>query len=888
MHYLLPTMDSTALDTYRLPILVTPLHYDLKIRTDLEALSFDGAVEVAMMFDADTASIVLNAFELELGAASLVVGQETLRPTSQQVNADTQRVTLSFEKVFTRGSHAVLRMTFSGKLQSLFGYFKSEWVHDGKTEYTAATFFEPTYARRAFPCWDEPALKATFAISLISRVGTINLSNMPVYLEGPYDPAQDPLEPAFGAGNDAAGWIITRFETTPKMSTYIVAFANGPFVHLEGAFTSPLSGRVCPVKVYATPDLIAQGRFSVDLMTRVLPILETMFDLEYPLPKMDIVNTPGAFGALENWGLIVGEPGAFLFDPATGATATQKRVVYTTSHELAHQWFGNIVTMEWWDNLWLNEGTSGMLYPEWNTPAAFVNTILKPALTVDAKLSSHPVQVECPDANYVNEIMDMISYRKSASLLRMLSNLLGEATFFKGVSMYLKERQFGNSVAADLWDALGRASGTDVLGLMENWITKMGYPVLTVTEAPGGINVCQNRFLASGIADAHDDETIWTVPLNLLTLDLAGRPSIDNSLFLTEREQFIPLDLAKPFKLNAASTGLYRVLYGSEHLNNMALEAAKGNICDRVGLMNDAMALAQAGLAKLSSALTLIDSFAGETEYIILEGIAANIDTLRDAWWENPDIVKQLDSLDRHIFVPLVTALGYQYHAGESTDAAAVRTLAVKRAANAGEPGVVSELQGRFSEFMTTGDASRIPPDLLSTIYTVAVRHGGREEYDRMWEILKTTKSPAVEGQVVFAIGATENSALMAETLSRLLQENDGNVDWLLYALSTHPKSRRPLVQFFKDNFDTLQARFETGGFEHYSQMPFRPLTAETDYDDTVAFFKTKDTSKFTRSLEQTLESIRTNIKFLERCTPEIGEWFESWEVRRDASRVTA
>ncbi|KAJ7699608.1 hypothetical protein B0H17DRAFT_1196227 [Mycena rosella] len=236
----------------------------------------------------------------------------------------------------------------------------------------------------------------------------------------------------------------------------------------------------------------------------------------------------------------------------------------------------------------------------------------------------------------------------------------------------------------------------------------------------------------------------------------------------------------------------------------MALTAAKGDICDRVGLMDDAMALAKADLSEPSSALTLIDSFVGETENIILQGMAANIAALLDVWWENPLIIERLDSLYRRIFVPLVAALGYEYHSGETTDTAAARTLTVKRAANAGDPGVVAELRRRFSEFMATGDDSKIHPDLVGTIYTM----------------------------------------------------------------------------FFKDNFDTLQTRLENG-FEHYSQLPLRALTTQTNCDDTVAFFKTKDTSKYTRSLEQTLESIRGNIKYIVRSTAELAEWFNAWDIGR-------
>ncbi|KAJ6537805.1 leucyl aminopeptidase [Mycena capillaripes] len=876
-------MDSDSSDTYRLPTDAVPIHYDLKIRTDLKGLTFDGAVATTIRFTKDTSTLVLNAFELDLGTASVVVGDATLTPTSQSINIDTQRVMLSFAKPFSSGSEVALHMTFRGNITPGKGYFRSDYVHDGVTDHYAACYFEPTYARRAFPCFDEPALKATFAITLISRAGTVNLGNMPASFEGPYDPAQDPLEPSFTPGG-AAEWIITRFETTPKMSTYIVSYANGSFMHVESAFTSPLTGKVRPVSIYATPDLIGQAQFPLELMVKVLPMLETMFDLEYPLPKMDILCLHSTVGALENWGLIVGDPGAFLFDPATGSMATQKRVVSITSHELAHQWFGNIVTMEWWDNL---------LHPEWNVAAAAVNNRLEYALQVDAKLSSHPVQVECPDANHVDEIMDAIAYMKGATLLRTVSGLLGEEVFFKGVALYLKERRYGNSVAEDLWDALSRTSDMDVVNLMKNWISQTGYPVLTVTEVAGGINVRQNRFLASGIADAKDDETLWTVPLNLLTVDSRGTRTIENSLFLTKREQFIPVDTSMPFKLNASSIGFYRVLYGSEKLNRRALDAAKGSIADMAGLMNDSMALAKADLAKLSSALTLMDGFARETEYIVLEGIAANISSLLDAWWENPTIIEQLHSLERTIFVPLVSELGYEYHSGESTDTAATRTLAIKRAAYARDPGTVAELQTRFANFMANKESSPLPPDLVPVVYTVAVRHGGRREYEQVWEIMTTTKSPAEEEHAALAIGAAENPVLRAETLDRLLKQKDSLLHSLLNALSALPKSRRPTIQFFKDNYDALHTRLENSGFEHYSQQPFALLTTQKDYEDTAAFFavhvthwvlqigllngpQTKDTSKFTRSLQQTLETIQTNAKYVERCTPEISEWFES------------
>ncbi|KAJ7066128.1 leucyl aminopeptidase [Mycena amicta] len=880
-----------AADLYRLPTVITPIHYDLVVRTDLQTQTFDGVVAIALDVHERTSTIVLNACDIQLGDASLVVVDQTVALISQKLHPDTERLVLELSAPLGAGTSATVRLPFRGALRSINGFFKSEWEHDGVKECYAATYFEPTYARRAFPCFDEPILKATFAVTLVSRVGTVNLSNMPAVSEHPFDFNSDAaaigLSDSFTpATSDAGNWIVTRFATTPKMSTYIVAFACGPFAYSELEYTSSLSGRTVPVRLYATPDIVKHGEFAVEIAAKVLPMLEEMFDLEYPLPKMDFVCAVGSLGALENWGLIVGEPGAFIFDPATGATVTKKRIVATVSHELAHQWFGNIVTMSWWDNLWLNEGFATLLggvisglYPEWNTSAAAVNNILQRALNVDAKLNSHSVQMECPDANNVDETLDTISYMKGCSVLRMLLDLLGEETFFKGVTLYLKNHLYGNSVTEDLWAALGTASGTDVLQLMNNWILATGYPVVTVSEAPGGITVRQNRFLATGPAEQKDDETLWTIPLNIATVDAAGTVAVNKTILLSTRELFVPLDTSRPFKLNAGSSGFYRVLYSSDRLNKLALASAKYDLRDRIGMMNDAMALAKAGFAPVSSALTLIEGLAGDSEYLVLEGIAANITSVLDSWWEHEYIVEQLNKLNASLFKPLVDKLGYEYPAGEPTDTVVTRSLAVRSAGYAGEASVVAELLRRFKMFAASNDKSSIPPDLQMTIYRVAVQHGGRDCYEKMWEILRTTKSPEEEMYAALAIGGATDPTLIADTLSRILGESDSNVDWMMHSLSANPKSRHAMAQFFKDNYDALYTRFETSGFHHYSQQPFRLLSSQADYDATEAFFKTKDTSKYTRPLQQTFEIIRGNIEYLERSTAEVVEWFKQREL---------
>ncbi|KAG8726240.1 Aminopeptidase 2 mitochondrial, partial [Ceratobasidium sp. 428] len=387
-------------------------------------------------------------------------------------------------------------MGYEGKLTgSMLGYYYSSAAHEGKPRNYTLTQFEPTAARRAYPCWDEPALKATYSITLISREDTVSLSNMPAISEKPFVESEIKESEKGGVGKlvkmkmktkveggtiNKKGWKITSFEKTPPMSSYLVAFANGHFEHLESTYTSPLSGKTRPLRIYATKDIIHQAQFALDVKAKVLPIYEKVFDVEYPLPKLDtLVANDFDAGAMENWGLITGRTSVFLFDEKKSDLLAKKRVATVQSHECAHMWFGDIVTMNWWNSLWLNEGFATIageviiidkVFPEWRVHSEFITHHLERALELDAQRSSHPIEVDCPDANQINQIFDALSYSKAASMLRMLARYVGEDVFLKGVSIYLKKRLYGNSDPQDLWDGISEAAGVDVGKIMKNWV----------------------------------------------------------------------------------------------------------------------------------------------------------------------------------------------------------------------------------------------------------------------------------------------------------------------------------------------------------------------------------------------------------------------------------
>ncbi|TFK50212.1 hypothetical protein OE88DRAFT_1736470 [Heliocybe sulcata] len=900
-------------EDYRLPTNIKPKHYDLTIRTDLEKHTFDGFVTVDLDVLKETSTIVLNTSQLKLGEASVysdALKTEQIQ-SSTDVNTKTERATITFGSALPIGSKAKLRIGFTGELDtSMAGYYRSKWTEDGKAKYYGLTQFEPTAARKAFPCWDEPLLKATFAVTMISRESTTNLSNMPAISEEVYVPgaSADSLSKTPDLAKFLAGltigdqsqdkWKITRFDTTPPMSTYIVAWANGEFAYLEDSYTSPLSGKKRPLRIYATKDHIHQAQFALDVKKKSLPLYEQVFDVEYPLPKLDTL-VASDFDAAWCYGEL-GRTTAFLVDPEKAELRAKMKIADTQCHEVAHMWFGNITTMSWWDNLYLNEGNypewvSSILpaciavdvlilekiWPEWKPESRFVNMHLVRALNQDAQLSSHPIEVECPDANKINQIFDSLSYSKAASVLRMLSSYVGEDRFLKGVSIYLKKHLYANSVTRDLWEGVAESTGIDVPKVMDNWVSKTGFPVISVTETDKGIHVRQDRFLSSGPADPKENETIWTVPLQILSVNGHGEAVIDKDAILDEREKMIPLDTSKPFKLNANTTGLYRVLYTPERLAKTASEAAKENsvftLNDRMGLVYDTMALSKAGFTKLSSALTLMEILKDEKEFLVRDSIAGNLTNLRGVWFEHDEIREKLGEFARDLFLPVVKRLGFEYSPSDSSDTVALRTLAIGTAVTGKDQGVVEELRGRFKHYLDTGDDSKIPADLVRQIYRVAVRYGGRKEYDAMREIYQKPKTPTASQAAIAAMCSVDDLELAKETLDFMkTQARDQDVIWFIAQLGWNHATRRLMAQYFKDNYWDLYKRFE-GNFTltYLIKMSLGTLSTQRDYDETVEFFKDKDTSKYQLAYQQMLDNIKDRLTVIERSTSDVLQWLQ-------------
>lgn len=534
---------------------------------------------------------------------------------------------------------------------------------DDEFHYMLSTQFESCDARRAFPCFDEPNLKASFDFTIEIPRDQVALSNMPE------------KETTLVDGDKK----VIAFETTPIMSTYLLAWAVGDFEYLEAFTERRYNGKQLPVRVYTTRGLKEQGRWALEHAPKIIDFFSEQFELDYPLPKSDILAVHEfTHGAMENWGLVTYRLTAILFDEKLSEARFRNRVAYVVAHELAHQWFGNLVTMDWWDELWLNEGfatwagwlATDYLHPDWEVWPQFVNEGMEQAFSLDSVRASHPIQVAVRDALDVNQIFDRISYLKGCSMIRMLASHLGIKTFLKGIAIYLKKYAYQNAKTEALWSALSEASGTDVNALMGSWIEKIGFPVLTVAEEPGQITVKQSRFLSTGDVKAEDDETIWWVPLSL-----QGKTGVQGieSLALTTKNSTIRGVDESFYLLNANATGFYRVNYPPQRLQTLGTQLNRLAVEDKIFITGSAADLAFSGDGTTPALLSFIQGFKNETHFRVLNQALDTIGLVKSVFGADEVIKKALEKFTLRLTENALKKVGLEPVEGEDFNTALLR-----------------------------------------------------------------------------------------------------------------------------------------------------------------------------------------------------------------------
>ncbi|KAL1882426.1 Aminopeptidase 2 mitochondrial [Paecilomyces lecythidis] len=858
-----------------LPTNVKPLHYDLTLEPDFEKFTYEGTVIIDLDVVEDTNSISLNSNEINIHSTTVFAGGAVVTSSPEVTyNQDAQTTTVKFKETIPAGSKAQIKQTFTGQLNdNMAGFYRSSYKDkNGEKKYIATTQMEPTDARRAFPCFDEPALKAKYTITLVADKGKTCLSNMDV------DKVFEVDSKITGGKRQA-----TKFTTSPLMSTYLVAFIVGDLNYIETK-----DFRV-PIRVYATPDQdIEHGRFSLDLAARTLAFYEKAFDSEFPLPKMDMVAIPDfSAGAMENWGLITYRIVDVLLDEKTSGASMKERIAETVQHELAHQWFGNLVTMDFWDGLWLNEGfatwmswySCNAFYPEWKVWQTYVIDNLQSALSLDSLRSSHPIEVPVKRADEINQIFDAISYSKGSSVLRMISKYMGEDTFIQGVRDYIKKHAYGNTQTGDLWAALAKASGKPVESVMDIWTKNVGFPVVTVSENPSKstINVKQNRFLRTGDVRPEEDKTLYPVFLGLRTKD-----GVDESITLSEREGEFKVPDLDFFKLNADHTSIYRTSYTPERLEKLGKAAKEGRLTveDRAGMIADSGALAASGYQKTSGLLSLLKGLDTESEYVVWNEILTRIGTLRAAWvFEDQKVKDALKTFQRSLVSEKAHQVGWQFSPDDDHILQQLKALAFGSAGMSDDPVVVNAAKDMFKRF-AEGDHSAIHPNIRGSVFSIVLKNGGEKEYDVILDRFRNAPTSDEKNTALRTLGAAENLALIKRTLDLASGDEVKNQDIYmpLAGLRGHANGIEARWEWLKTNWDAIYKRLppSLGMLGTVVQITTASFCTEKQLKEVEEFFASKDTKGYDRAVEQSLDAIRAKIHWLKRDRSDVENWLKT------------
>ena len=614
-----------------------------------------------------TKEIVLNVLELKLLNSKITVGEQSWESTSFSEDTKSQRATISFPEELPVSKSASVTIEFTGELNhDMAGFYRSQYKpaapaaasvpRDEEFHYMLSTQFEACDARRAFPCYDEPNLKATFDFAIEIPDDQVALSNMPVKETKPSGPNKK----------------LVAFERSPVMSTYLLAWAVGDFEYVEAFTDRKYNGKEIPVRVYTTRGLKEQGRWALEHAPKIIDYFSEQFEIDYPLPKSDILAVHEfTHGAMENWGLVTYRMTAILFDEKLSEARFRNRIAYVVAHELAHQWFGNLVTMDWWDELWLNEGfatwagwlATDHLHPDWEVWPQFINEGMDQAFLLDSVRASHPIQVTVRDGLDVNQIFDKISYLKGCSMIRMLASNLGIKTFLKGIAIYLKKHQYSNAKTQALWESLSEASGRDVAAMMAPWIEKIGFPVVTVTEGKQEISLKQSRFLSTGDVKPEDDQTTWWVPLALK--GKTGSQGVE-SLALTTKESTITGVNEDFYLLNSGATGFYRVNYPESRLKFLGTQLDYLTTEDKIFIIGSAADLAFSGYGTTGALLSFVKGMKNETHYRVLSQALDAVNTLKSVFGEDEQVKKGLEKFTLELIESALKQVGWEAKEGEN------------------------------------------------------------------------------------------------------------------------------------------------------------------------------------------------------------------------------
>ena len=813
-----------------------------KVNLDLEDgyKNFSGSVGISGSIAKSTNVIYLHLNGPEVIKAC-VDGQEV----QTSIDKDSQELSLLLPEEIIAGQQVVIEISFKSVLTTnMEGLYPSSYQENGQTKTLISSQFESTHAREAFPCVDEPAAKATFNLTLVTpQVKTI-LGNTPIKDQ-----------------SILGGRVTTAFETTPKMSSYLVAIVVGDLAKLSGK-----TARGIEVNVFAIPNSASQLPFSLDVAIKSIDWYENYFGIDYPLPKLDMVAIPDfASGAMENWGLVTYRETAMLFDESKSSLAGKRRVIEVIAHELAHQWFGNLVTMNWWDDLWLNESfatfmafySCNEIFPELGFDESFMEDEYFPALHADCNSKTTSIYAPLEDPKDINEHFDpAITYGKGAAVLRMLHNYIGNDDFRSGLHNYLDSKQYANAVGDDLWNALAKTSGKPVDSFMRAWVKQSGHPIVTVTDD----SLEQTRFFASPKERANSkDDNVWPIALE--------------DKFFDQSKTGYRLD---KLKLNIDQYGIYRVKYSEAQMAKLVenINSDKLSDLDRMGLVDDAFALSRAGLLTTDKALELTQQYNEITNNTVWDVVAGGLGNV-SATFGDDELRPKIDKYVQNLIQTQYDRIGWQASAIDSAFDTMLRNIIIALAVKHRLPDAVTKASELFNKYIDKSE--QIDPNLRGIVYSAVARDGGVDLFDKIFEKYRNEQMAEEKRRLAGALCSFKDKHAIEKALT-LIKSDDVRqqdvVSWV-FGLFGNRHSRDAVWQWQQDNWDWIESSFGSGHLYSYFVMGVGAFNDEAKAKEVEAFFDGKDKTGINRSLEQSLEQIRTKAAWKVRDSEVVRSFFD-------------
>jgi puromycin-sensitive aminopeptidase len=851
----------SQLQSGRLPDAVRPRLYEIRLNVIPGEKRFWGNVTIDVMVEKPVDAILLHALELEIERAEVKRDKSSIE-AHVTTDSESETITLNLpEKIPSGEARLVIR--FSGTLNRQLRGLYEVLAHQ---ETYAFTQFEATDARRMIPCFDEPAMKARFRLTVTLPAHLIALSNMPA--------TDEKIE--------GERKTIT-FDETPRMSTYLLALA---VARLEEK--SILVART-RVSVWTVPGQRHLGEFALKVTSEVLPLLNDYFDLPYPYPKLDLVSVPDfAMGAMENWGAIFFRDSTLLLNEAHASASTKRDVANTITHEIVHQWFGNLVTMAWWNDLWLNESFATWLackivdqwHPEWNSWVEFQQQKQVP-LAIDALENTRPIRTEVTSSAQIEEMFDPLSYEKGAACLRMIEQFLGEGPFREGIRRYMKKYPFQNATENDLWSELDAASNQPISAIAQDWFTKPGFPLVTVF--PSGpdfrnITVEQRRFRAKGTMK-EETPTTWTIPFIVKYWE-SGKSHRYRGI-LKDRTMDVTLPGSGTVDwiyLNAGEGGFFRTQYDPKLRGALEPVAAKRLLpAERIGFLNHLWALSLSGDCSIADFMEAQNHFKGDPTRVVVEAMASYLETLSDQM-VLPSDRPRFEVLVQNLFSPLWKILGWDPKPGEDDETRLARASALwALGALAQNEDILSELPRRLTLYW--GKSSALDPNLATVVLRLCVRTDGGSLLDRYVEKFRSAPNPEERDRYLVALGDYKKPNLANKFLEIALSEVVRAQDvWrpVRYLLA-NPHVQGETWGFVKDNWDALKKKGGVVAAQRIIQGT-RSLWRPEWREEVEAFFNqpANKVAAAERALAQTLEFIEIGIRFKERQQEALSNWLKT------------